>query len=227
MITSKEITNLNAAFVKAQAKFPAIEKNREGQIGNRKFKYAELDKIRAKCDPILNDHGLFVTHAPERIDGVPHLTTRLEHSSGEWKESSLELSPENAEPKSLGMLLTYLSRYGYTGILGLATAEDLDAPPGNKNPPQSPPPKKASPPPRPPQAPPPAKGKLEWGTGAPDGRVNEAAWKELQEEAEKHGWSKDVLQKTLKNSFGYSLPKQIKMEDAMKILDMIKTSPKK
>jgi hypothetical protein len=53
MQTSESQINLIAALLAAQGKFPAIDQDQGGQAGNRKFKYAPLEEIKALCDPIL------------------------------------------------------------------------------------------------------------------------------------------------------------------------------
>ena len=218
MRTSEEIKDLTAALVKAQAKFPEIKKTKEGQIGNRTFMYAPLDKIRGACDPKLHENDLVVTHGMEPIDGHPYFVTRLTHgTSGQWMESVCIFNPENGEPKNQGKLITYYSRYGYNSLLGLSTEEDTDAPPGNKSNKHAPAATKATS----------APAASAWGTGQKGDRITEAQWNELLACAAKNGWSEAVLKKTLKTSFGYKAAKEITVEDSGKILNMILTQPQK
>ena len=83
MKTSATQKELLTALLAAKMRFPKIEKNKEGQAGNRKFRYAPLEVIKDACDPILHELGLIVTQGP---DGH-FLDTRLDHCpSGEWRE---------------------------------------------------------------------------------------------------------------------------------------------
>ena len=122
MKTSPTQTELIKALHAAQQEFPLIEKTKDGQAGNRKFKYAPLETIKAVCDPILWAHGLMVTQGP---DG--HLLeTRLDHISGEWREISMPMDKEFPSDQSYGIAFSYRRRYSYQGILGIVTEEDID-----------------------------------------------------------------------------------------------------
>ena len=65
MKTSESQKELVAALLAAQQAFPVVDKSKEGQAGNRKFRYAPLESIKAICDPILHERGLMVTQGPE------------------------------------------------------------------------------------------------------------------------------------------------------------------
>lgn len=122
MKTSETQGELVKALLAAQKAFPLIEKSKEGQAGNRKFKYAPLESIKDKCDPILWENGLMVTQGP---DG--HLLeTRLDHVSGEWREISMPMDKEFPSDQSYGIAFSYRRRYSYQGILGIVTEEDVD-----------------------------------------------------------------------------------------------------
>ena len=106
----------------AQQKFPAVEKTKEGQAGNRKFKYAPLESIKALCDPVLWANGLMVTQGAEG-----HLlVTRLDHVSGEWRETRMPMNAEHASDQAYGIEFSYKRRYSYQGIIGIVTEEDVD-----------------------------------------------------------------------------------------------------
>lgn len=122
MQTSEAQTNLIAALLAAQGEFPVIAKTKEGQAGNRKFKYAPLEVIKDKCDPILRKNGLVVTQG---ADGHI-LVTRLEHTSGEWRETRMPMNDVHASDQAYGIEFSYKRRYSYQGILGIVTEEDTD-----------------------------------------------------------------------------------------------------
>lgn len=125
MKTSESQTTLVPALLAAQQAFPLIEKTKEGQAGNRKFRYAPLESIKALCDPILWANQLMVTQGPEG-----HLlVTRLEHASGEWREIRMPMNEVHSSDQAYGIELTYKRRYSYQGILGIVTEDDVD---GNK-----------------------------------------------------------------------------------------------
>jgi hypothetical protein len=122
MKTSESQANLVPALLAAQKVFPPIEKTKDGQAGNRKFKYAPYEDIKAKCDPILWENNLLVTQGAEG-----HLlVTRLEHVSGEWRETYMPMNEVHASDQAYGIEFSYKRRYSYQGILGIVTEEDVD-----------------------------------------------------------------------------------------------------
>lgn len=125
MKTSESQGLLVAALFEAKKEFPQIPKTKEGQQGNRKFKYAPLDAIMFLCDPILQKHGLMITQGANGHC----IETRLEHISGEWRETSMPMNEVHASDQAYGIEFTYKKRYSYTGILGIVTEDDVD---GNK-----------------------------------------------------------------------------------------------
>ena len=122
MKTSESQANLVSALHAAQQEFPTIAKTKEGQAGNRKFKYAPYEMVKAACDPILWKHKLLVTQGAEG-----HLlVTRLEHVSGEWRETRMPMNEVHASDQAYGIEFSYKRRYSYQGILGIVTEEDTD-----------------------------------------------------------------------------------------------------
>jgi hypothetical protein len=122
MKTSESQVNLVVALLAAQRAFPAIEKSKDGQAGNRKFKYAPLEEIKRLCDPILWENGLMVTQGAEGH----FVVTRLEHTSGEWRETRMPMNEVHASDQAYGIEFSYKRRYSYQGILGIVTEEDVD-----------------------------------------------------------------------------------------------------
>lgn len=127
---SDEIANpagLYTALAKAQAGFQAIGKNREGQDGNRKFKYADLDELIQKTRPALAENGLCVIQLiRSRPEGGQELVTILAHETGATIESTMKLGGEVESIKQYGALLTFFRRYAYQGILCISADDDLD-----------------------------------------------------------------------------------------------------
>jgi hypothetical protein len=122
MRTSESQAALIVALHAAQQKFPIIEKTKDGQAGNRKFKYAPLEEIKKLCDPILWENGLLVTQGAEGHVVV----TRMDHISGEWRETRMPMNEVHASDQAYGIEFSYKRRYSYQGILGIVTEEDVD-----------------------------------------------------------------------------------------------------
>lgn len=122
MKTSESQAALVTALHAAQQKFPAVEKTKAGQAGNRKFMYAPLEEIKRLCDPILWEHGLFVSQGAEGHCVV----TRLDHISGEWRETRMPMNEVHSSDQAYGIEFSYKRRYSYQGIIGIVTEEDVD-----------------------------------------------------------------------------------------------------
>ena len=122
MRTSESQSALIEALLAAQAKFPSIDKTKEGQSGNRKFKYAPLDVVLNAVRPVLLENRLLLTQCVEGDS----IITRLDHASGEWRESSMPVNHDHANMQSYGIELTYRRRYALQPMLGIVTEEDTD-----------------------------------------------------------------------------------------------------
>ncbi|MBK9497350.1 MAG: ERF family protein [Xanthomonadales bacterium] len=122
MKTSETQTGLISALFAARQVFPVIAKTKEGQSGNRRFFYSPLEDIKAATEPALTANGLMLTQG---TDGH-NLVTRLDHISGEWRESTMPVNAEHANMQSYGIEITYRRRYAYNLMLGIVTEDDTD-----------------------------------------------------------------------------------------------------
>ena len=117
------------ALCKTQAELPIIPKN---TTTYGKQKYADLAEVIRMSRPILTKNGLSVSQIFNVIDGKIHLKTILCHTSGQYIESNIRLIMPNLENKNINVLheigkaITYLRRYTYSAIVGIATDEDTD-----------------------------------------------------------------------------------------------------
>lgn len=122
MKTSESQKSLVAAMLKARQSFKVIVKDKEGQAGNRKFKYAPLDAVLDAVMPALYANDLLLTQGTEGHE----LVTRLDHVSGEWREHRMPINEEHANMQSYGIELTYRRRYAIQPMLGIVTEDDTD-----------------------------------------------------------------------------------------------------
>lgn len=131
MRTSESISELATALSAAQGEFTSPERNREVKVttkagGEYRFWYSTLDCVMDMARPILAKHGLAVTQPPTVKDGAVVVLTRLMHSSGQYQEEEIAVVPEEFGPQQIGSAVTYMKRYAYCGMLGIASDEDDD-----------------------------------------------------------------------------------------------------
>lgn len=133
---AKLVTELAAA----RMEFENVEKSREGQYGNQKFRYAQLGVLTGATAPALAKHGIFVaqgvtTCPSDRSRQV--ITTRI-MGHGAQLVCSLTFDPRidkgegayKGEPiKEWGKLSTYMRRYQYQTLLVLDAEPDADEAP--------------------------------------------------------------------------------------------------
>ena len=106
------------ALIKFQQEVGPIHKESSAQY----CKYADLQTVLAKVNPVLNANGLFLT---QLLDGK-NLTTEVHHISGELLVSDCDLVITEGRNAlhSWGGAVTYQRRYAILSILGLATEDD-------------------------------------------------------------------------------------------------------
>ena len=123
----------NRAVVAAKNELPEILKTKavDQGHGRPKYKHAELPKILRLCDPVLTKYGLRANwHTKHLPDHWTEVTCVLRHELGFYEESSLAAPSDVTGGKNsnqgVGSTVSYLERYTYTAILGLAPIDDDD-----------------------------------------------------------------------------------------------------
>lgn len=124
MKTSEQIHELTSAMAKARGEFPPIEKGRTADTGKFNYDYADLADILDATAPALSKHGLVLSQDVYSEGGSVAVVTRLEHESGQWKESSPLAIPCASDGRmglaqSMGSAETYLRRYQAVAMLGV------------------------------------------------------------------------------------------------------------
>ncbi len=126
------------AFVRAMANFkasaPSISKNRKVRYENRNngvtsYDHASLDHILDTVSPEMSRAGLSHSWRTEQRDNLIHVTCRLTHELGHFEETTLFGMPDNSGGKNavqaVGSTVSYLQRYTFLAVTGLATG-DMD-----------------------------------------------------------------------------------------------------
>lgn len=118
MKTSETTAEITKALVKASAAIKHATKDAK----NPHFRndYASLESVIDASKETLLDNGIVVLQAPG--NGV--LTTRLQHSSGEFFESEINLVLTKNDMQGLGSAITYARRYSLAALLNISQADD-------------------------------------------------------------------------------------------------------
>ena len=204
MRTSETIDKLSPALVAALSAMPEIDKTRVNPFF--KSKYAGLPDIMDAVRPVMAQNGLSVIQGGiATVNGTPGITTRLQHTSGQWIESDMFATPTKNDPQGIGSAVTYLRRYGLCAMLSITPDEDDDgnAASGTANTAKKP------------VAMPTAKPAAKPGTITADQR------KLLFATATEAGFTKDGL-KAFLETLGITSTKEIKSNELNAVLDEIK-----
>ncbi len=123
MKTSTDINELAAALAAAQGEMKNPLKDSDNPFF--KSKYADLAANIDAARPALAKHGIACVQTPYSVDGAIGVITRLIHASGQWIESdALSAMPKDSGPQAVGTCVTYLRRYQYAPMVGLAAEDD-------------------------------------------------------------------------------------------------------
>ena len=108
------------------------------------WKYADLAECINVAKPHLAKNGLAVTQFMGMYDGKQSLTTMLTHSSGQYISDEVQLPDAVLHGSSgknpvqvLGSAITYVRRYNYAAIIGMAQEDDDGCAANNTKPKQS------------------------------------------------------------------------------------------
>lgn len=116
---------LHSAMAAAFGEIEAATKSAPGQIGQQKYKYADLGSVIDAIKPALIQHGLFFTQHPEPTDHGICIETLLHHSGGESLSLGKLFVPANKQDaQGFGSALTYARRYGLQTAFGVPTEDD-------------------------------------------------------------------------------------------------------
>ncbi len=118
MKTSDSLINISKAMAEAQKKISHATKDSK----NPHFKndYASLESVINASKESLLEHGIFVIQSVSEKS----LVTRLQHTSGEFFESSLDLLLSKQDMQGLGSAITYARRYSLASMLNISQADD-------------------------------------------------------------------------------------------------------
>lgn len=147
-----EHKNIRQKVLAVQASMGPIPRNRIGQVGSHRYKYADLADVMSAISGPLEEQGLVLTSQitvdPEKGMMTLHTTLYDVDSDDRWGTQALIGDLSNG-PQRLGSNITYLRRYLISSLLNLVVEDDLDGANGSATkplPPQSAPKAPPSPP---------------------------------------------------------------------------------
>lgn len=121
-----EPQNIDEAILLIQQNPPVLVKDKAGQVGNQKTKYANLEQVNEKVLPRLNELGVIYVCLPNLQEDTRFaLEYELLHvKSGTAKRGKYALKLSE-QPMQMGSAITYARRYALLAALGIV-AEDED-----------------------------------------------------------------------------------------------------
>lgn len=119
--------SLDEALRLLQADPPVLLKDKKGQVGNQKTKYADLVQVNAVVLSKLNSLGVIYKTKPTLRDEEPRfvLEYSLKHVPSGTEETGQYPLKLSENPMQMGSAITYARRYVLLAITGIA-AEDED-----------------------------------------------------------------------------------------------------
>lgn len=122
---SEECGKLYEALAKAQGEMSNAKEDKENS--HFRSKYAGLSSFIAGAKGPLSKNGLSVIQRLLPAPGGTHyLYSRLGHTSGQWIESRVLVNPIKKDIQAFGSEITYLKKYSYSSLIGIAGGEDDD-----------------------------------------------------------------------------------------------------
>lgn len=89
-----------------------------------KSKYADLAEVINAAKLPMSKNGLSIIQLPTFQPGIVSVKTILGHKSGQFIESTISTPIVKQDPQSIGSAITYMRRYSYSAIIGIAQEDD-------------------------------------------------------------------------------------------------------
>ena len=122
MYKSEQLNELFTALTKAQAEMECASKSKKNPFF--KSKYADFAEYIKASRIALTNNNLCVMQRMTVEDGTSYLCSILGHTSGQYVESKMKISPAKNDVQSMGSYITYIKRYSYAALVGVATEDD-------------------------------------------------------------------------------------------------------
>lgn len=121
----KPPTTLAGAMARAFAEIEGATKATLGQVGQQKYKYADLTSVIDAIKPALVNNDMFFTQRPLPSENGVTIATYLHHASGEEMPLGSLFVPANKnDAQGFGSALTYARRYALVTAFGVPVEDD-------------------------------------------------------------------------------------------------------
>lgn len=120
-----EADTIYSAMARAFAEIEGATKSAPGQVGQQKYKYADLTSVIDAIKPALVKNNLFFTQTPEPTEGGVCIATHLYHVDGMNLPLGKLFVPANKnDAQAYGSALTYARRYALVTAFGVPVEDD-------------------------------------------------------------------------------------------------------
>ena len=122
--TIEQQAKLYMALGKAQQEVDGASKSRMGQVGQQKYKYADLASVEEAIGTAPYNNGLAVVQIPGRYEnGSQELLTIIAHSEGGFIHQMMSVPCQNTA-QAAGSAITYMRRYALLAIFRILAEDD-------------------------------------------------------------------------------------------------------
>lgn len=116
--------NLSSALARAQANIGSAPKT--GFNPHFKSSFSTLEDLISVSRKALTDEGISVSQYIESKEGIPHLVTLMLGGGTSIKSECPIFLKDPTDIQKLGSAISYIKRYMYASIVGIATSEMED-----------------------------------------------------------------------------------------------------
>jgi len=109
-----------------QRERPVLTKDKKGQVGNQKTKYADLEQVNEVVLARLNDMETIWVCRPHIEAGVFGLHYQLRHVPSGTEEAGIWPLKLSENPQQMGSATSYGRRYALLAVTGIVAAEEDD-----------------------------------------------------------------------------------------------------
>ena len=130
--TSETTAEITEALVAAQEEMPSALAETVQTVSGTPRMYPDINALLQAVRPALNHHGIAVVQGAsvsvsDAACTLVSVVTRLNHTSGEWMESTCYIRAKDDSAWSIGSAISHARRYGLQGMTAChSVGENVD-----------------------------------------------------------------------------------------------------